>query len=78
MSQKERDKQDNKTMIIALFVIVPICFVGFFISAAIVDFIVKGLGNEAILELGKLTIWVIVALILFGIGYKVFKKIGIN
>ncbi len=78
MSQEERDKQDNKTTIITFFVVLPLILAGFLVVGAAAEYIWNNLGYESVLNIGKLTILGIVALVVFGIGFKVAKKLGID
>ena len=78
MTDEERNKQDARTMLIAFFVIVPSIFIGFFITLLITEFIWNNMNQEFIMNIGKIPILMITGFIVFGIGFKIAKKLGID
>ena len=78
MTDAERSNEDKRTTAIAFFVLLPLMFVGLFLTAYIAEKIWTSLGYEILLNLGRLFILVITGFMLFGIGKAILRKIWIG
>ncbi len=65
MSEIERNKEDTKTMLIAFFVIIPLIFVGFFMTLFLAEFIWTRINTQSLIDLGKGLILLLTGIIIF-------------